>query len=111
MPLRATGAFLLVFAAIVAFLATRPDPARGGVRAVIVTNVAWVVGSLAVLAAGWYEPTAAGQVWIVLQALVVAAFAPSRPMPFAGSQSSSASSPAARRRSPRGWRGAATSST
>ncbi|MGE0297958.1 hypothetical protein [Pseudonocardia sp.] len=69
-PMRAAGAFLLVFTAAVAFLGTRPRPPRGAVLAVVALNVAWVVGSLAVDA-----ETVLGQVWVVAQAVVVAAFA------------------------------------
>jgi hypothetical protein len=68
--MRAAGAFLLVFTAAVAFLGTRPRPAHGAVLAVVALNVAWVVGSLAVDAA-----TVLGEVWLVTQAVVVAAFA------------------------------------
>lgn len=71
-PLRWAGAFLLVFAAAVAVLATRPAPPRGPVTGVIIVNLAWVVGSLAVVAAA---ETLVGQLWIVAQALVVGAFA------------------------------------
>lgn len=67
-PVRAAGAFLLVFAAAVAYLGTRP--ARGAVLAVVAVNVAWVVGSLTVEAG-----TVVGQVWVILQAVVVAGFA------------------------------------
>lgn len=73
--LRAIGAFLIVFAACVWFTATRPAVNRNAVYAVVVLNALWVVDSIALVALGWYDPTTAGSVWVVLQALVVAAFA------------------------------------
>ena len=71
--LRAVGAFFLVYAAFLAVLMRRPTTA--GVAAVIAGNVLWVIASLAVAIAGWEDPTTAGTVWIVLQALLVAGFA------------------------------------
>ncbi|MBM7090940.1 hypothetical protein ABZ606_09345 [Streptomyces sp. NPDC012461] len=68
------GAFLAVYAAGVALLAAREHPPALGVRAVVEANLAWTVVSLAALAL-WLTPTTAGAVWIVLQALAVAAFA------------------------------------
>jgi hypothetical protein len=73
--LRATGAFLIVFAACVWFTATRPALNRNAVYAVVVLNALWVVDSIALVALGWYDPTTAGAIWVVLQALVVAGFA------------------------------------
>lgn len=68
------GAFLALYAAGVALLAARDHPPALGVRAVVEANLAWTVVSLAALAL-WLTPTTAGAVWIVLQALAVAAFA------------------------------------
>lgn len=73
--LRGAGAFLLVYAAAVALLAARPAPARGPVLAVVSGNVAWALGSVVAAGAGLGDPTTAGAVWMVLQALVVAGFA------------------------------------
>jgi hypothetical protein len=72
--LRPLGAFLLVYAAALALVASRPAINVPAVWVVIVGNAAWAVGSLVGLAAG-LSPTVAGGVWIVLQALAVAAFA------------------------------------
>lgn len=71
--LRGVGAFLLVFTAVVALTAMRP--ARGAVRAIVATNAAWAAGSVVAALAGWGSPDTAGTVWVVLQAVVVAAFA------------------------------------
>nr|AFK26596.1 integral membrane protein [Streptomyces coeruleorubidus] len=72
--LLALGAFLFVYAAGVALLASRARPAAFPVRAVIEANLAWSVLSCVALAT-WLAPTTAGAVWTVLQALTVAAFA------------------------------------
>jgi hypothetical protein len=69
------GAFLAVYSALVLRLATRPAIPRAGVVAVIGANVAWAAGSLLVLALDTFTPDAVGQVWIALQAVVVAGFA------------------------------------
>ena len=71
--LRGVGAFLTVFAGAVWTVGARPAPTA--VRAVITANVAWAVGSLAVVLAGLGSPTTIGAAWLLLQAGVVAAFA------------------------------------
>lgn len=71
--LRGIGAFLLAYAAVVALVAARP--ARAAVLAVVAGNAVWALDSLVAAAAGWGDPAAAGTVWMVLQALVVAGFA------------------------------------
>ncbi|MGY0070926.1 hypothetical protein ACWZEH_29950 [Streptomyces sp. QTS137] len=68
------GAFLAVYAAGVGLLASRPHPPALGVRAVVEINLVWAVVSCAALLL-WLEPSTAGAVWTVLQALVVAGFA------------------------------------
>ena len=73
--LRATGAFLIVFAACVWFTATRRNLNRNAVGAVVALNALWVVDSIALVAFAWYDLTTGGAIWVVLQAIVVAAFA------------------------------------
>jgi hypothetical protein len=73
--LRPIGAFLLAFAAAVAFVASRPVPPRAAVTAIVDANALWAIGSIAFLALGVSSPTVAGGVWIALQAVVVASFA------------------------------------
>ncbi|MGK5534202.1 hypothetical protein [Streptomyces sp. URMC 129] len=68
------GAFLLVFAGGVGWLATRAEPPVLPVRLVIEANAAWVVAGLGSLALG-LGPSTAGAVWIPAQAAVVAALA------------------------------------
>jgi hypothetical protein len=72
---RPIGAFLMLFAAGVWLVATRPAISRRGVLAVAMGNALWVVGSLAFAITGVSSPTTVGTVWIVLQALVVGGFA------------------------------------
>ncbi|WP_156722146.1 hypothetical protein [Streptomyces apocyni] len=68
------GAFLVLYAAGVGYLAARTQPPALAVRAVIEANAAWSLLSLVALVA-WLSPTVAGAVWIPLQAAVVAGFA------------------------------------
>ena len=73
--LRSAGLVLLPYAALVAWLGTRESLSRGTVGAVIVVNALWVADSLVLLLSGWVAPTALGVAFIIVQALVVAAFA------------------------------------
>jgi hypothetical protein len=73
--LRGVGAFLIVFAACVAYTGTRQQVNRTAVKAIIALNALWVVDSVALVALGWYDPTTGGSIWTILQAGVVAGFA------------------------------------
>jgi len=73
--LMAVGAFLIVYAALVLRLATRPAMPRVAVVAVIAANVLWAVDSLIALALDWFTPTTVGQVLIAVQAVLVAGLA------------------------------------
>jgi hypothetical protein len=73
--LRPLGAFLVVFAIAVGWVATRSAIPRAAVMAIVEANAAWAIGSLVFLALGVSSPTVAGRVWIALQAVVVAGFA------------------------------------
>ena len=73
--LRGAGGFLLVYALAVGLLAARPSPPRAGVLAVVAANATWAADSVVAALAGWGDPTVAGTVWMVLQAVVVAGFA------------------------------------
>jgi hypothetical protein len=73
--LRGVGAFLIAFAACVAYVATRDKVNRTAVQAIIALNALWVLDSIALVALGWYDPTTGGSVWTILQAGVVAGFA------------------------------------
>ena len=73
--LRAAGAFLLAYAAVVWIVGTRREIPRGPVYAIVGANAIWAVDSVVMAIAGWGDATTAGTVWILLQAVVVAAFA------------------------------------
>ena len=73
--LRATGAFLILFAAFVFAVSRQQAIGRTASLAVIAANALWVIDSFVMLATGWQDPTTAGAVWIALQAVTVAAFA------------------------------------
>lgn len=73
--LRGAGAFLLAFAALVWAAGTREPIPRTAVSAIVAANVVWVIDSLVMALAGWGSPSTAGTVWLVMQALVVGAFA------------------------------------
>jgi hypothetical protein len=73
--MRPIGAFLVLFAAAVWFVATRRMVPRAAVLAIATANAVWALGSLAFAAAGASSPNTVGTVWVLLQALVVAGFA------------------------------------
>jgi hypothetical protein len=73
--LRFSGLFFLAYAAAVAYVGTRPAVSQGAVWGIIAANAAWAVKSVLFLLSGWAAPTAIGAGFVVLQALVVAAFA------------------------------------
>jgi hypothetical protein len=70
--LRYAGAGLLPFAAVLAYLATRPRVGRGALWAVIAVNAAWVSESVLLVASGWVSPTALGTAFVLAQAAAVA---------------------------------------
>jgi hypothetical protein len=69
------GAFLLVYAIGVLVVGTRESITRNALCVVLVANLLWAVMSIVTLFSGVLSPTGAGEVWIVLQALVVGLFA------------------------------------
>jgi hypothetical protein len=73
--LRLLGGFLLAYAAAVALVAARRPISGGAVEAVIGANTLWVVGSVAAVVLGWFDLTAVGTAWVLLQAAVVTGFA------------------------------------
>ncbi|MEO3974588.1 hypothetical protein [Streptomyces sp. CAU 1734] len=68
------GAFILLYGIAVGALAARPAPAPLAVKAVIELNLLYAALSIASLAL-WLDPSAAGAVWVPLQAATVAGFA------------------------------------
>lgn len=73
--LRIAGLALLPYAVFVATLARRDVLPRGIVWAVIASNAVWAVDCVALLFTGWIDPSLFGVVFILVQAVVVAAFA------------------------------------
>lgn len=73
--LRGLGAFLVAFAALVLWTATRPAPPRAAVIAIVELNLLWALASVVVAALGTLDPTTVGVVWTLMQATTVAAFA------------------------------------
>jgi hypothetical protein len=73
--LRGLGAFLVVFAVLVAVVASRAKVPQGMVTAIAGANAVWAAGSVAFAIAGVSSPTTVGTIWIAMQAIVVAAFA------------------------------------
>lgn len=69
------GVFLVACSAILATIGTRQPISRGWTMFAVDVNIAWAVGSIATVAFGWLELTATGQVWAILQAGLVGAFA------------------------------------
>lgn len=63
------GLFLLPYAALLAWLASRPALPRAAVWTLVGFNVLWAVESLALAALGWVQPTSLGLAVIVGQAL------------------------------------------
>jgi hypothetical protein len=70
-----TGWFLLVYAAVVGFVATRDPIPRALVWAFVAGNFAWAAGCAAMLVAPAFAPTQLGQAWMIAQAVVVVVLA------------------------------------
>lgn len=73
--LRAVGAGLLAFAAIVWLVASAKRMTRPAPATIIALNAAWAMSSIAAALAGLSSPTMVGAAWMIAQALVVAGFA------------------------------------
>ncbi|MFC0451669.1 hypothetical protein [Rhodococcus jostii] len=73
--LHAIGIFLLVFSAAVWAVSVPDRPAPAAVEALVLSNLAWVGASVALVLTEWQPLTTVGVVWVLLQAVVVGAFA------------------------------------
>lgn len=71
----AIGAFLAGSAVILAVTGTRRPIPRGWATFAAEVNIVWAIGSVAVVALGWFDLTTTGEVWTILQAGIVAVFA------------------------------------
>ena len=73
--LRGAGLVLLPYAAFVALLGRRDVLSRRAVWAIIGCNALWAIDCVALLFTGWIDPGVLGVAFILMQAVVVAAFA------------------------------------
>jgi hypothetical protein len=73
--MRAAGIALLPFAGMVLYFAQQPVIPRATVMTVIGLNAAWVAASVLLLVSGWIAPTTLGTAFVIVQAVVVGAFA------------------------------------
>jgi hypothetical protein len=67
--LQPLGVFLIVYAAALAWLATRAELPRAVVWTLVGVNLAWTAESLLAPALGWAQPASVGLALIILQAL------------------------------------------
>lgn len=74
-PVRLTGLLLLLFAADVAYVASRDTLNRTFVAAIIAANLLWVAGSALLLLTGWVAWSPAGFWAVASVADIVAVFA------------------------------------
>jgi len=70
-----TGEFLLVYAAVVAFVSTRKPLPRPVVWTLVAGNIGWALACVLLLAGGQVSPSALGVVYVLMQALTVAVLA------------------------------------
>jgi hypothetical protein len=73
--LRETGLFLILYAALVGWLASRAAAAQTWIMLVIGSNAAWAVASIALLLSGSVHPNLFGQIVVVAQAIATAVLA------------------------------------
>ncbi len=72
---RAVGVFLVPFAALLLWVATRRHALPGITRLIVVGNVLWVVASVLLLVSGLVKPTLLGEIFVLGQAAAVMLFA------------------------------------
>ena len=70
-----TGEFLLVYAAVVAFVSTRNSFPRGVIWVLVAGNVSWALACELLLVSGRVSPSMPGVAYVVMQALTVAVLA------------------------------------
>lgn len=73
--LRETGLFLIAYAALVGWLASRGAVPTALVLLVVVGNAAWTLASIALLLSGAVAPNLLGVVMVVAQAIATGVFA------------------------------------
>jgi hypothetical protein len=67
------GVTLVIFGALVARNASRESPRRNGAVLTVAMNLAWVVGSVAAIAAGWLSPLGNWAVGLVAEVVLTLA--------------------------------------
>ncbi len=70
-----TGLFLVGYTLLLVVLARSARVPAWLVGFIVVGNVGWAIGCVALPAAGWVTPNAAGMAYLALQAVAVLAFA------------------------------------
>lgn len=70
-----TGEFLLVYAAVVAFVSTRDPLPRAPVWVLVAGNLGWAIACALLLVSGRVAPSMLGTAYVVAQALTVAVLA------------------------------------
>jgi hypothetical protein len=73
--LRETGLFLILYAALVGWLALRATTARAWIVLVIAGNAVWTVASIALLLSGAVHPNLLGEIAVVAQAIATGVLA------------------------------------
>jgi hypothetical protein len=73
--LRETGLFLIAYAALVGWLATRQSMPKTLVVIVIAGNAAWTIAGIALLFSGAVTPNLLGEAFVAIQAIAVGALA------------------------------------
>ena len=73
--LREAGLFLIAYTALVGWLGTRSSLMKALVLFVIVGNVAWTLGSIALLFSGAVSPNLLGEIVVVAQAIATGVLA------------------------------------
>ncbi len=73
--LRETGLFLIVYTALVGWLASRSALPKTLVVLVVIGNAAWTVASIALLFSGAVAPNALGEIVVVAQAIATGVLA------------------------------------
>ncbi|OAF13605.1 hypothetical protein AYJ54_43550 [Bradyrhizobium centrolobii] len=73
--LRETGLFLIAYAALVGWLASRVLVPKALVLLVVIGNAAWTVASITLLLSGAVSPNLAGELMVVAQAIATGVFA------------------------------------
>lgn len=69
--LMGTGVFLLAYAAMAAFMASRATPPRTLIGLVVVGNFGWAVACISLLVSGIFPVTTVGVAWVLAQAVCV----------------------------------------